>query len=206
MSKKIKIFLFINTIIIVIILITFIVFLLNSKYTNKVKKTMEGVIISKDTGEVQEQVSVTINVKLDVNDKDTQVFRGEILISNKEYTQSKNAFLSYSVGYGEDGWDKRGVLIHPTYIWKEDKLQPHHAMTHWVEMDPQFSYLVLANYEEDGIHHDSGDTELIYNGTDIIVFPADDAASALKILEEHQVDKSIFTKTAFIDNKLIDVP
>jgi hypothetical protein len=39
-----------------------------------------------------------------------------------------------------------------------------------------------------------------------VIFPADDAASALKILEEHQIDKSIFNKTELIDNKLIDVP
>ena len=206
MSKKNKIFLLINTAIIVIILITFIVFLLNSKDTNKVKKIMEGVIISKVTGEVLEQVSVTINVKLDHNDTNTQVYHGEISISNMEYTQSKDAILRYSVGYGEDGWDKRGNLLHPTYIWEENKLLPHHAMTYWVEMDPKFSYLVLANYEEDGINHDTGDTELIYNGTDIMVFPAGDSASALKILEEHQIDKSIFIKTELIDNKVIDVP
>lgn len=56
------------------------------------------------------------------------------------------------------------------------------------------------------IYHDTGDTELIYNGTDIMVFPADDAKSALKILEEHQVDNDIFTKTTLIDNKLIELP
>ena len=206
MSKKIKLLLFIVTVIVVIILITSIVFIINSKYNNQVKRTMEGVIISKDTGEVLEQVSVTINVKLDYNDKNSQNYRGEIAISNMEYTQSKDAFLSYSVGYGEEGWDKRGMLLHPTYIWKENKLQPHHAITHWVEMDPKFSYLILANYEEDGINHDTGDTELIYNGTDIMVFPAGDSASALKILEEHQIDKSIFIKTELIDNKVIDVP
>jgi hypothetical protein len=205
MSKKIKLLLFIVTVIVVIILIT-IVFIINSKYNNQVKRTMEGVIISKDTGEVLEQVSVTINVKLEHNDTNTQVYHGEISISNMEYTQSKDAILRYSVGYGEDGWDKRGNLLHPTYIWEENKLLPHHAMTYWVEMDPKFSYLVLANYEEDGINHDTGDTELIYNGTDIMVFPAGDSASALKILEEHQIDKSIFLKTELIDNKVLDVP
>lgn len=39
-----------------------------------------------------------------------------------------------------------------------------------------------------------------------MVFPADDAKSALKILEEHQVDNDIFTKTTLIDNKLIELP
>lgn len=205
MNKKNKIFLLIAIIILVIVLATSIAFLLILKDANKVKKTMNGVIISKDTGEVLEQVSVTINVKTN-NSKDMQIFLGEIKISNMEYTQSKHAFLSYSVGYGEDGWDKRGVLTHPTFIWKENKLIPYHAMTYWVDMDPKFSYLVLANYEEDGIYHDTGDTELIFNGTDIMVFPADDAASALKILEEHQIDKGIYTKTSLIDNKLIEIP
>ncbi|MFT4143092.1 MAG: hypothetical protein QM644_01450 [Mobilitalea sp.] len=170
------------------------------------KKTMEGVIISKDTGEVLEHVSVAINVKRNLTDMDSQVFRGEIIISNMEYTRSNDAFLNYSVGYGEDGWDKRGILIHPTFIWNEDKLQPHHAMTHWVEMDSDFSYLVLANYEEDAIEHDTGNTELFFNGTDIMVFPANDAATALKILEDHQVDKEIFIRTTLVDNKLTEIP
>lgn len=203
MNKKNKKLVFIS--VIVIIAIVCVIFLFKSRFENKVKKIMEGVIISKETGEVLEHVTVSINGDL-INKQDSSVFQGEFSISNLEYTKTKDALLSYSVGYGEDGWNKRGILMHPTFIWKGGKLHPYHARAHWVEMDLEFSYLVLANYEEDGIYDDTGDMELIFNGTDIIVFPAYDTASALKILEEHQIDKDIFKKTSLIDNKLIEIP
>lgn len=179
-------------------------FSLIQKNKNKVNKILEGVIISKETGEVIDYVIVSINGEINKG-KDTWTFQGEFIIDNIEYTKKDNALLSYSVGYGDDGWDSRGILIHSAYIWKEGKLRPHHAITRWVEMDLDFYYLVLANYEDDGINHYGEDTKLNYNGTDIMVFPAYDSASALKILEENQVDESIFTITSLLDNDVIEL-
>lgn len=202
MNKKIKILISFLTSIVVII--TVITFTFSYKQKNKITKTIDGVVISKETGEVIDYVIVSINGEINKG-KDTWTFQGEFIIDNIEYTKKDNALLAYSVGYGDDGWDSRGILIHSAYIWKEGKLRPHHAITRWVEMDLDFSYLVLANYEEDGINGDGEDTELNYNGTDIMVFPAYDSASALKILEEYKVNKDIFTITSFVDNELIDI-
>lgn len=65
-------------------------------------------------------------------------------------------------------------------------------MTHWVDMDLDFSYFVIGNYEDNYITNGEDNTKRIFNGTDLMVFPANDSESALKIIEDHQVDREIF--------------
>jgi hypothetical protein len=105
--------------------------------------------------------------------------------------------LTYSNGFGEGGLEKRGTISYDRNIRKQGKIYPDFAMAFWVNTDSDFSYLVIANYEEDCINKASEDSIKVFNGDDILIFPATDAESALKLLGENNVNKDIYKKTTF---------
>lgn len=61
-----------------------------------------------------------------------------------------------------------------------------------VYTDSNLSYLILANYDDDAIHHPSEDSIKASKEDDILVFPETDASSALALINELQIDPQIF--------------
>lgn len=167
----------------------------NSMQNNKIRKEMQGVRISKDTQEFIENVTVFINGSIDRN-SDVFTFKGEIYLSNLEHSKGKNSLLVYSSGYGKNGLEKRGIISYVRNIEVNGKVIPDYVMVNWVNTDSRFTYLVLANYEDDSINTSSENSNGVFQGNDIIVFPAKDAESALKLIKEHQINQEIFLKTS----------
>ena len=164
----------------------------------KIKKEMKGVRISKDTQELIENVTVSINGSIDKS-KDMFTFNGEVQLSNLEHSKGNNSLLVYSNGYGKDDLEKRGIISYVRNIVVNGKAVPDFAKVNWVNTDSKFSYLVLANYEDDCINSPYEDSIRIFQGNDIIVFPAEDAESAIKLIKEHQINQEIFLKTSLED-------
>lgn len=172
---------------------------LNTK-SNNIKKEMQGVRINKDTGEVLESLTVTIDGNINIWENSLSFsFDGNLSLSNLNHSKETNASLIYSNGFGKGGLEQRGNLSYQRNISKQGKIIPDIAMAFWVNTDSDFSYLVIANYEEDCINSSSDDSVKVFNSDDILIFPATDAVSALKILGENNVNKDIYMKTLFED-------
>ncbi len=169
---------------------------LGNKNSDAIQKEMHGVRISKSTGEVLEDVTVSIDGDIHQLNNDFS-FNGNLSLSNLEHSKKAQASLTYSNGFGEGGLEQRGNLSYDRNIRKQGEIYPDFAMAYWVNTDSDFSYLVIANYEEDCINKASEDSIKVFNGDDILIFPATDAESALKLLGENNVNKDIYKKTTF---------
>lgn len=191
MNKKIILILILIT---SMILITGALFFIFFKHTNKIEKKMQGVIISKDSLEFIEHVTITIHGNIEKNDAGF-TFIGELYLSNLEYSKGKNSLLLYNKGYDVNNTEN-GIISYVRNIIVNGNAIPDYATIHWVNTDLDFSYLILANYEEDCINNPSEDSIKVYNGNDILVFPATDAEAALKLIKEHQINQEIFQKTS----------
>lgn len=177
-----------------------------NKNSNDIKKVMQGVRISKDTGEVLENLSVSIDGSI-TRLANSFSFNGNLSLSNLEHSKEELASFIYGNGFGAGGLESRGNISYARNIRKQGKVIPDFAMAFWVNTDPDFSYLVISNYDEDCIDNSPEDTVKVFNSDDILIFPAADADSALRLLEEHKVSKDIYIKTSFEDyNFEVNVP
>lgn len=201
MNRKVKklSILFFSTI---VILLIFLLYWYNFQDSNKIKKTMNGVIINKETKKVIDYVTVTMDGKVN-KDGYLSIFQGNMHFSNLEYTKEDIASFYYYPEYADSN-NKQGEATYPTALWKDGHLQGDFFQLHWLNFDLDFSYLIVSNYDEDSIHHEGEYSIRAFNGTDIMVFPANDAKTALKILEEHYINNDVFKKTELTDYETIE--
>lgn len=178
-------------------------FLNDNKQTYKICKEMQGVRFNKDTHEFLENVSVSINGRIDKSSDNRFTFQGEIHLSNLEHSKVNNSLLVYSNVFDKNGHEGRGIITYIRNIIVNGKAIPDYAMVNWVNTDPHFSYLILANYEDDCINNPSEDSIQVYQGNDILVFPAKDVESALKLMKGYNINQDIFRKTSSKDDKPI---
>ena len=195
MKKKILTILLILISMALIIGVFFFVFFDKNEHTIKIKKELHGVKINKATLEIIENISVIINGNINKID-DGFTFTGDLYLSNLEYTKDNSGLLVHSKGYGKDGFKQRGTISYSRNIRLNGKVIPDYAMLHWVDTDSNFSYMVIANYDEDCINNTDKDSLRVYQGNDILVFPATNAETAIKLIQELQIDKEIFQKTS----------
>lgn len=199
-SKKV---IFISVILLSMILILgawLFIFSNRDRNVDKIKKELQGVRISKDTKEVIENVTVKVNGSLS-KATNTFIFNGTLSLSNLQHSKDNDSTLVYGMDSDENGLKERGIISYPRNIMENGKVVSDFAMVHWVNTDSKLSYLVIANYEGDCINNPPEDSKLVYQGNDILVFPAKDAQEALKIIEEHQIDQKIFQITTLEDYK-----
>ncbi len=199
MNKKNLLFLILIITITLIIGTLFYAFLDKNKYINKIEKEMQGVRISKDTLEVQENVTLIINGNIEkYNDGFT--FMGELFISNLEYLKGITSFLVYNKSHTENEIIEGGIISYVRNVMVNNRAIPDYATIHWVNTDSNFSYMVLANFDDDCINNSFENSTRVYNGNDILVFPATDTESALKLLKELEINKKVFQKSTIEDN------
>lgn len=170
----------------------------NNNNTNIIEKEIQGIRLSKDTLEILEKVTLNINGSIEKYDNGFS-FEGELYISNLEYTKGKNILLIYDKRYGENRFIDSGIISYDRNIIVNDKVIPDFATVHWVNTDLNLSHLVMANYD-DCINNPSEDSIRVYSGNDILVFPATDTETALKVIKELKIDQGIFKKRSFEDN------
>lgn len=174
----------------------------DSSDIKNVKKEMQGIRFGKDTLEFIENVTLNINGTVEKGTNMSFLFTGELRISNLDYSKGNRSSLIYSKGFGQDGAQERGLINYPRNLIVNGKVIPAFATVHWVNTDIKLSYLILANYEDDCINSPAKDSKRVFQGNDIIVFPAADVKSALQLLKKHQIDKEIFRKASLEDYKL----
>lgn len=201
-KRILKIYIIIISLLLVIG-INYFVFFNDNKQTNKICKEMQGVRFSKDTHKFIENVSVFINGRMEKSSANRFTFQGEIYLSNLEHSKVNDSLLVYGNVFEKKRLEGRGIITYVRNIIVNGNVNPDFAMVNWVNTDSNFSYLILADYEDDCINNPSGDSIQVYQGNDILVFPAKDVESALKLMKRYNINQDIFRKTSSEDDNPI---
>lgn len=172
-NSRRKIFLILISSVLILLLFA-IVFAIKPKH---IQQTMNGIILNKETKKMVGKTSITIDVRRKRSSGGFS-YQGRMEIQHLNYSKENEVIFSYS--------EETKMIQSARYfrsIKKEGSYVTHTDLLNLSIADPDLSKFVITDYNEDSILDSEGNDTLIYNGEDIMVFPAETEQEALEILE-----------------------